>query len=279
MKKLFVAAVGICLLSTPAPAADPAAPNDLLNAELWMQSSVEYRANCLGAFALARLRLDEALADRNWTAYDQTGTYQELPPAVVLDLDETALDNAGYEAWLTASHSEFSPKAWDTWIKTRQATAVPGAVEFTRYADQQGVRVFYVTNRNAAQKEDTKRNLTALGFPVRGNVDTLLTKNEKPEWSSNAKGVRIASIARDYRILLLFGDQFGDFTDKYDGGIGERDKVFEALKAHFGHDWIVLANPAYGSWESATYGHDFRLSPDAKRAAKFKALRPWQPPP
>jgi acid phosphatase len=76
-------------------------------------------------------------------------------------------------------------------------------------------------------------------------------------------------------VLLLFGDQFGDFTDQYGGSVDDRDKVFAMLKAHFGHDWMVLANPVYGSFESAPYGHDFRLPDDAKRAQKLGVLEPW----
>lgn len=263
------------LLTPPAWAADAVPPNDLLNAELWMQSSVEYRANCLAVYALARLRLDEALADKSWTAYDQSGDYANLPPAVILDLDETALDNSPYEARLVVNHAGFSPKTWDDWVKSAQAKAVPGAVEFARYAAAKGVKVFYVTNRDADQKAATERNMAALGFPTGGNVDTLLTKNERPEWAGNAKGPRFAYVAGQYRVLLLFGDQFGDFTDKYNGSVAQRDQTFEALKAHFGHDWMVLANPAYGSFESAPYGHNFRLSGDEKRTKKLDALAPW----
>ena len=65
-----------------------------------MQTAIEYRANCLTVYALAKVRLDEAVADTNWTAYDQTGSYQNLPPAVIIDLDETAIDNSAYEAGL-----------------------------------------------------------------------------------------------------------------------------------------------------------------------------------
>ena len=50
-------------------------------------------------------------------------------------------------------------------------------------------------------------------------------------------------------MLLMFGDQIGDFSDKYNTSLAERDKLFEQLKVHFGHDWIVFANPAYGSLE------------------------------
>jgi len=263
------------LLSTHSFATEPVPQNDMLNAEVWMQTAIEYRANCLTVYALAKLRLDEALADKNWTAYDQTGDYQNLPPAVILDLDETALDNSPYEASLVVNGAHFNPKTWGDWIKAGQAKAVPGAVEFTRYAASKGVKVFFVSNRNADQKAATQRNLTALGFPMGGNVDTLLLQKDRAEWSSGAKGVRLAYIAKDYRVLLMFGDQIGDFSDRYNTSLADRAALFETLKTHFGHDWMILANPAYGSFESAPYGHDSKLSDDEKRAGKLGALTSW----
>jgi acid phosphatase len=97
-------------VSAPAAAQAPAPPaSDLLNAVLWMQRSVEYKASALTAFALARIRLDEALADKDWTAApkEQTGAYQSLPPAIVLDVDESILDNSGYQAWMTLKGTTF----------------------------------------------------------------------------------------------------------------------------------------------------------------------------
>jgi 5'-nucleotidase (lipoprotein e(P4) family) len=274
-RSVVAAAASACLISASTLAADPIPQNDLLNAELWMQTAIEYRANCLTVYALAKVRLDEALADTNWTAYDQSGSYQNLPPAVIIDLDETALDNSAYEAGLVVNDTRFNPKTWDDWTKAEQAKAVPGAVEFANYAATKSVKVFYVSNRNADQKEATRHNLEALGFPMGGNVDTLLMQKDRPDWSTGAKGSRFAYIAKDYRVLLMFGDQIGDFSDKYNTGLAERDKLFEELKGHFGHDWMMLANPAYGSFESAPYGHDFKLSDDEKRAKKLGALRPW----
>jgi 5'-nucleotidase (lipoprotein e(P4) family) len=135
--------------------------------------------------------------------------------------------------------------------------------------------VFYVSNRNTDQKEATRRNLEALGIPMGGNADTLLLQKEKPEWSTGAKGSRLAYITKDYRVLLIFGDQIGDFSDKYSTSLADRDKLFETLQTHFGHDWMMLANPVYGSYESAPYGHDLKLSDDEKRARKIGVLTPW----
>ena len=101
-----------------------------------MQTAIEYRANCLTVYALAKTRLDEALADKTWTAYDQTGNYQNLPPAVIIDLDETAIDNPAYEAGLVVTGADFDPKTWDNWTRAEQAKAIPGAVEFTKYPIQ-----------------------------------------------------------------------------------------------------------------------------------------------
>jgi len=78
-RSVIVAAGSACLITAPTLAADPVPQNDLLNAELWMQTAIEYRANCFMVYALAKVRLDEVLADRNWTAYDQSGSYQNFP--------------------------------------------------------------------------------------------------------------------------------------------------------------------------------------------------------
>src|SRR5262249_50856878 len=127
--RLTVAILAAAFLWAAAPAAaqDPPA-NDLLNAVLWMQRSVEYKASALTAFALARVRLEQALADRNWTAApkEQTGNYRSLPPAVILDIDETILDNSGYQAWMALKDTTFDPKTWNAFVNTVSSSAIPG---------------------------------------------------------------------------------------------------------------------------------------------------------
>lgn len=122
----FIAA--ITLLTSPIVAQDGPPQNDGLLATLWMQRSVEYRANCLGAFALARLRLDQALLDRNWTAApaEQKGAFQDRPPAVILDLDETLLDNSLYQAWMVKNGKTFSNSTWVKFTEAQISRAIPG---------------------------------------------------------------------------------------------------------------------------------------------------------
>ena len=276
----LAALVLVVALASAAPvlAQDPPA-HDLLNAVLWMQRSVEYKASALTAFALARLRLDQALADPSWTAApkEQTGAYQTLPPAVILDIDETLLDNSGYQAWMALKDTTFDPKTWNAYVNTVSSVAIPGAVEFSKYAAARGVKVFYVSNRTAEEEPATRKNLEKFGFPLDDKLDTVLMAREKPDWGS-AKGTRRAHVTRSYRVLLNLGDNFGDFVDEYRGTEAERLKVLEEHKDRWGREWIMLANPSYGSFESAPYKHDFKLSNGDKRKAKRAVLDAWPGP-
>jgi acid phosphatase len=271
----LAAAIG---LATPALAQEPPA-HDLLNATLWMQKSVEYKGNSLTAFALAKIRLDQALADKSWTAApeEQKGDYQNLPPAVVLDVDESLMDNSGYQAWMTLNNTTFSPKTWTAFVSSETSTPIPGALDFCKYADSKGVKVFYVTNRTAAEEAPTRHNMEKFGFPMGGNVDTVLTTGEKPDWTS-AKGTRRAYIAKDYRILINIGDNFGDFVDAYKGTDADREKVFEANKDRWGREWIVIANPSYGSFEAVPFAFDYKKSAAEQRQSKRGALKAWSGP-
>jgi acid phosphatase len=275
--KASLAALALAIPMAAAHAADPVPQNDLLNATLWVSNSVEFKANTLQTYQLARIRLDEALADKSWSALGQTDA-ADKPLAIIADMDETLLDNGGYESWLIKAGQDYSGKTYDAWTKARDAKAVPGALDFFKYADSKGVKVFYVTNRDATQEADTRANAEALGFPMGGNVDTFLFSKEQPDWTSK-KGTRRDFVAKDYRVLMLLGDNWGDFSDDYGGTEAERQASLEKNMAHIGHDWIVIANPEYGSFESAPFGNDYKKSADQRRQEKIDALPSWAGPP
>lgn len=270
-----VVAAGLAM-SSAARADGPVAQNDALDATLWVSNSVEYKANTLAMYQLARIRLDQALADTAWSATGQNDAAAK-PPAIIMDADETVLDNGPYESWLVKTGKEYSGKTWDAWVAAKQARAVPGAVAFTQYADSRSVKVFYVTNRTADQEADTRANMQALGFPMGGNVDTFLMNREQPDWTAK-KGTRRDFVGRNYRVVLLFGDNYGDFSDDFGGSESDRAKSLEANMAHIGHDWIFIANPEYGSFECAPFLCDYKKSPDARRQAKIDALPAWSGP-
>ena len=260
-------------------AQDAPVASDMLLATLWTQRAVEYKANALTVFALARIRLDEALADKGWTAApaEQTGDFRNLPLAVVLDVDETLLDNSKYQVWMMRANQSFSTKTWNQFCAAQVSTAIPGAIEFAKYADSKGVKIFYVTNRGAETEKDTRENMQKLGFPMGGNVDTFLMQGEKPDWTG-AKSTRRAAITKDYRVLLNIGDNFGDFDDRYRTSEADRVKAFEAGMPYWGKQWLMLANPTYGSFDTAPFGHDFKKSRDEQRKAKWDVLEAWSGP-
>ncbi len=278
-RKVLLAGAGLlaAALSTGgAFAADPVPQNDLLNATLWVSNSVEFKANALSMFQLAKVRLDEALADKSWSATGQTDA-ADKPVAIIADVDETLFDNGGYESWLVKTGQDYSGKTYDAWTKAMAAKAVPGAVDFLKYADSKGVKIFYVTNRDATQEESSRKNAEALGFPMGGNVDTFLMSKEKEDWTSK-KGTRRDFVSKDYRVLLLLGDNWGDFSDDFGGSEADRLASLEKNMAHIGHDWIVIANPEYGSFESAPFLTDYKKSADERRQLKINALPAWAGP-
>ena len=244
-------------LSGQTAAPPPAAP-ELLNGVLWTQTSVEHDAAYLQAFRLARLMLDRGRVDRTWTAaIEQPAGYERLPAAVILDIDETILDNSPEEGQKFRTGPR--PTLWTDWVKQERATALPGAIEFTHYADSLGVAVFYVTNRDASTKPATRRNLAQLGFPLNAHTDPILCRGEKPEWGTD-KGSRRAAIAARYRILLLIGDDLNDFLSGVRATPDERRRLVAAYADRWGERWIALPNPMYGSWETALYNHKSELS-------------------
>ena len=123
----------------------------MLLATLWNQTSVEYKGNAMTVYALAKIRLDQALADKKWTGApnEQKGDYQNLPPAIVLDVDETVLDNSPYEVWLVKNNASFSLKTWNEFCAAQISRAVPGAVEFTKWLREKGVEPGDLVTTNA----------------------------------------------------------------------------------------------------------------------------------
>lgn len=261
-----------------AAGADETIGLDNLNAVLWVQTAVEYRATALQAYALGRRALDEALADPTWTALlEQQGDYAELPPAVILDIDETVLDNSPYEARLLLDRATYDESSWAAWVEQRAAEAVPGAREFVVYAAARGVAVFYVSNRRAPLEAATRDNLAAEGFPLDDTIDTVLLRGEIPAWEASDKTPRFRHIAADHRVLLMFGDNMGDFTAASGGDVAERAAFATEHVEYWGTRWITLANPTYGSFISAVLGEGGPTSWEVAVQRKKQALDPRRP--
>lgn len=254
-----IATAGLAAMAPGGVRADAVA-REQLHATLWMQRAAEYRAIVAQTYRLATERLELALAPGS-AALEQadvpTQRLAAMPPAVILDLDETVLDNSFYQARLLRAGRDYDDASWAAWVEEAAAPALPGARDFLRAAAARGVRIFYVTNRECPRqrpvsgdpcpaKAATLRNLQALGLPAADDPDSLLLRRERPEWDGRSKSPRRAWIGERYRIVALFGDDLQDFVDRsvYVGRGG-------TLDAMFGLRWFLLPNAMYGSWERA----------------------------
>jgi acid phosphatase len=240
----------VCEVSAQSAASATAGTYENLNSVLWVQTSAEYRASAVQTYRGAEVNLERALKDRTWTAaIEQTGPYADLPPAIIIDLDETVLDNSAFEARLTAAHASYTEAAWNEWVKQAKSSLVPGAAEFLSVAHAHGVEIFYLSNRicDAGNMEDaTVTVLRSHHLPL--GKDRLLCKSGEAD-----KAARRALISHNFRVLLLIGDDLSDFVSlsKSENTVETRRAIQMAYERYWGDRWFMLPNPTYGSWELA----------------------------
>ena len=246
--------------------------DDRVNATLWMYTSAEYGALVTQTYDIAAQRLPQALAAHpSLGAIENHHNAFHKPPAIVLDIDETVLDNSAWQAAeIDRGQQAFDPESWNKWVLQHRAVAVPGALDYVTAARRLGITVFFVTNRactapaDCPQEAATLKNLHDQGF-VNVDADHLLLRNEHSEWTGN-KAVRRAEIADNFRIVQIIGDDLNDFIPGARAMTPEQRRNTAADYRHrFGRTWYQLPNPVYGSWErslgeeAANY-----LKPDAQ---------------
>ncbi|GAA4330110.1 5'-nucleotidase, lipoprotein e(P4) family [Mucilaginibacter gynuensis] len=254
--KLFALSIGLLAACAPAKKVSTVstANNGKVWSSLWQQRSVEYKALCFQAYNIARLRLDEAL--KNPPA--------GKPLAVVTDIDETVLDNSPYDAARAIANLDYDAKTWKEWTAKAIADTVPGAPAFFKYAASKGVTVFYITNRDEDERENTLKNLRLYNLPNADNAHLQLKQG------ASSKEARRNEVLKTHQIVLLCGDNLPDFDVLYDNHkenpITEqnRDEVTAKLLKDFGSRYIVLPNPSYGDWEGALYQFNYGLKPAQK---------------
>jgi acid phosphatase len=154
------------------------------------------------------------------------------------------------------------------------STSVAGVKDFLEYAESKGVKVFYVTNRVAIAEEATRNNLRKLGLPLDDDRDVLLMKNENG-WTSD-KVSRRQLISEDYRILLLIGDQLGDFIPLQEATVNmdSRQTIATKYKDMWGKKWFMITNPIYGRWEASIYNNEYPETEDELKQMRMNALKP-----
>ncbi|WP_457318813.1 5'-nucleotidase, lipoprotein e(P4) family [Stenotrophomonas sp. P5_B8] len=264
--------------SAPAAAGDAAvAANDNLNAVLWMQRAQEYRAITEQTYRAAADHLDKALKEANWDALvpeERGNAAKGLKPAVVLDVDETVLDNSPYQARLVRDGKEYDELSWDQWVAEKKARAIPGVVDFAKAANAKGVTLLYISNRAVHLKEATLANLRAEGLPVADDSVFLGlgTVVKDCEQAGSEKNCRRRLAGQQYRVLMQFGDQLGDFVEVTANTNEGRDVLLQQYHDWFGERWWMLPNPTYGGFEPAQFNNDYSQSRQARHDAKRAAL-------
>jgi acid phosphatase len=265
------------------PAAESAAAttpaDDNLNAVLWVQASAEYRAATETVYRAAADRLDVALKEPHWDALvpterDNAGKTAGLKPAVIMDVDETVLDNSPYQARLIRDQAQYSDPTWDLWVAEKKAKAVPGVVEFAKAAAAKGVTILYLSNRAVHLKDATIANLKAVGMPVAGDEVFLGLGTVVPGCDQNGseKNCRRRLAGREYRVLMQFGDQLGDFVEVVANTPPGRAGLLDEYGDWFGERWWMLPNPTYGGWEPALFNNDWARPTTERRRIKREAL-------
>lgn len=214
----------------------------------WYQTSAEAKALYVQGYNDAKGKL------HNFVKNNHTGK----KPAIVLDLDETVLDNSPYQAYAAVKHASF-PQGWNEWVDYAKAKPVWGAKSFLKYADKQGVQIFYVSDRDVSQLKATQKNLEYDGIPQAKKSHILLKKK-----SDKTKDSRRDWVAKHYNLVMLFGDNLLDFATPKNDTVAGRDEFVKTHAKDFGSRYIILPNPIYGSWESTLYNHSYDFGKGSK---------------
>lgn len=240
-------------------------PDQMILPTAWVQSSAEYKALTISIYNMSKVILDMKLAQPSGK-----------PKAVILDLDETLLDNSAYQA-MTVEQQTGYPNGWFDWIDAAQAPATPGGLDFLNYADQKGVKIFYLSNRKikgdrlVPGMENTLKNMRALGFPQAEESQMYLRSG------SSSKEERRQAIAKDNDVVMIFGDNLNDISDDFKGKtVAERKAAVDKFRNDFGVTYIVLPNPMYGEWEGAIYDYNYGASAAEKTDMRKEALTVWR---
>lgn len=235
---------------------------------LYMQKAAEYRALCYQAFNLAQMNLSADFDKKTLKNFSKVE--RKKPRAVVVDIDETILDNSPQQANLVKNRLPFNLPDWYAWGEKRSAKAIPGAVDFLQNANKKNVKVFYVSNRDEVQKQATIDNLKNAGFPD-ATVETVQLRQK-----DSTKEPRRLAISEKYRIVLLIGDNLDDLSNVFERkSVDERFLETDKMREMFGKKFIVLPNAMYGTWESAIYEYG-RLSEAEKARKRLDSLISFQ---
>jgi len=228
----------------------------MMLATLYQQIAPEVRAMQYQTYNQAKFILDKLLSDNT----------SEKPLAIVVDIDETVLDNSPYQA-NAILHNFSYPENWDQWCMLAKAKPIAGAVDFLNYADSKGIAVFYISNRKENLLEATIKNLADYNFP-QVKEERILLRTDKA-----SKTIRRNIVEENFEIIMLFGDNMNDFFDyTEEKSIEKKFEITDSLKNLFGVKYFALPNAMYGDWEAAIYNYDYSGKEEERATLRNKTL-------
>ena len=219
-------------------------------ATIYVQQAPEYIALTEQAYALAKISLDNQFR------------IATSPLAVVLDIDETVLDNSPFQAKQILENFNY-PAHWDEWCEKEEARPVSGSLEFLQYADSKGIVIFYISNRKEHLLEATINNLNKYGYPQVDNSHIMLRTT-----TSSKEARRQKVLDQGLEIALLIGDNLDDMSAEFEvEDVDKRKEAVFANQSKFGTQYIVLPNPTYGKWVSNRGFYNGKLDQDSLAAS------------
>lgn len=226
----------------------------LVQSNLWVQNSGEYRALAFQAYNSARWSLDDMLERVRFAK----------PPCIVLDLDETCLDNSPYTGYQIKENEAYTSEDWQRWTALAEADSIPGCVSFLKWADSK-VEIFYISNRKVAELDATIENMKSLGFPKADKDHVILRTDD-----SN-KEARRKMVEEKHSIAMYFGDNLNDFSEMFEEkSTGERNQLVDENRTAWGTKFIIIPNPNYGSWQSAIFDYQRGLKPRQEKKIRME---------
>lgn len=257
MKNILLSLAILISISACKPTENPNSnivDNDhLLLATLFQQTSPEYDALCIQAYNIA----SDKLVEFNVESANAT------MPAIVLDLDETVLDNSPFEAKCIIENTNY-PNFWDEWMNAAKAELVPGVKEFLLLADSLNFEIYYISNRKVKYLDQTIENMEKHNLP-QAEATHIWLKTDV-----DSKKLRREKLLLEREIILLIGDNLNDFNEVFEVETNEdRSDLVIANKAEFGDRFIVLPNPMYGEWVKALLNNSYKHS-NQQRDSLFK---------
>ena len=198
-------------------------PNDVR----WVRQSAEHRTLCEQLFRQATVAILRQVKMEKGS--------KNL--AVVVDLDETVLDNSLYQVERWKAGLSFTQDSWSDWVNRKEAGLVPGAKAFLSTVRKKGVRVVFLSNRMNHNLEPTRGNLQALGvldpkdlFLLRLDKNDLKEVRRKEVTDGTGRMKKVGPL----HVIGYLGDQMGDFPSD--------------VSKEFGRINFLLPNPMYGKW-------------------------------